>query len=132
MFVCICMAFIRPYFFQYFSRPIISFSAILPRISNSQGYSPRCESSIQELAPSHYFSSTNVHLVDINVFAKFYEIPSLPFQDIEKPKCRRRTNRGTNILGLCGQTFYGAKGFMWLQSSQILTSNMAIHMNLDI
>ena len=28
------MAFIRPYFFQYFSRPIISFSAILPRISN--------------------------------------------------------------------------------------------------
>ena len=57
-------------------------------------------------------SSTNVHLVDINVFAKFYKIPSLPFQDIEKPKCRRRTNRGTNILGLCGQTcpyFMGLK-----------------------
>ena len=28
----------------------------------------------------------------INVFAKFYEIPSLPFQDIEKPKCRGLTN----------------------------------------
>ena len=26
--------------------------------------------------------------MDINVFAKFYEIPSLHFQDIEKPKCR--------------------------------------------
>ena len=30
-----------------------------------------------------YFSIVNVHLVDINVFAKLYEIPSLPFQDIE-------------------------------------------------
>ena len=27
-----------------------------------------------------------------NVFAKFYEIPSLPFQDIEKLKCRGRTD----------------------------------------
>ena len=33
------------------------------------------------LAPSPYFSIINVHLVDFNVFAKFYEIPSLPFQD---------------------------------------------------
>ena len=41
---------------------------------------------VKELAPSPYFSIINVHLVDINVFAKFYEIPSLPFQDIEKPK----------------------------------------------
>ena len=39
-----------------------------------------------ELAPSPYFSIMNVHPVDINVFAKFYEIPSLPFQDTEKPK----------------------------------------------
>ena len=30
-----------------------------------------------ELATSPYFSIINVHLVDINVFAKFYEIPSL-------------------------------------------------------
>ena len=37
-----------------------------------------------ELAPSPYFSITciNVHLVDINVFAKFDEIPSLPVQVI--------------------------------------------------
>ena len=37
----------------------------------------------------------NVHPLDINVFAKFYEIPSLPFQDIEKQKHRRRTNGWT-------------------------------------
>ena len=47
---------------------------------------------LKELALSPYFSIINVHLVDINVFAKFYEILSLPFQYIEKPKCRRRTN----------------------------------------
>ena len=40
---------------------------------------------LKELVPSLYISDINVHLVDINVFAKFYEIPSLPFQDIEKP-----------------------------------------------
>ena len=39
-----------------------------------------------------YFSVINVHLVDINVFAKVYEIPSLPFQDIEKPKRRGLTD----------------------------------------
>ena len=44
-----------------------------------------------ELAPSLYFSVINVHLEDFNVFAKFYEIPPLPFQDIEKPKHSRRT-----------------------------------------
>ena len=34
---------------------------------------------------AHFYSSTNVHLVDINVFAKFDEIPLsrlLPVQDI--------------------------------------------------
>ena len=47
----------------------------------------------QELAPSHYFSIINVHLVDINMFIKFYEIPSLPF----KRHCRReRTDGGTD------------------------------------
>ena len=41
-----------------------------------------------ELAPSPYFSIINVYLVDINMFAKFDEIPSLPVQVIkEKPKC---------------------------------------------
>ena len=48
----------------------------------------------QELARSHYFSIINVHLVDINMFAKFYEIPSLPFKDIENPKRRERTDGG--------------------------------------
>ena len=46
-----------------------------------------------ELAPSPYFSILNIHLVDITVAAKFYEIPSLPFQDIENSKCRGRTDR---------------------------------------
>ena len=50
---------------------------------------------LTELAHSPYFSIINVHLLDINVFAKFYEIPSLPFQDIEKPKRRGRTNGRT-------------------------------------
>ena len=47
---------------------------------------------LTELAPSPCFSIINVHLVDINVFAKFYEIPPLLFQDIEKPKRRGQTN----------------------------------------
>ena len=43
--------------------------------------------SLTELAPSPYLSVVNVHLVDINVFAKFDEIPSLPLPVIkEKPK----------------------------------------------
>ena len=50
----------------------------------------------QELAPSPYFSIINVNRVDINMFANFYEIPSLPFKDIEKPKRRVRTDGGTN------------------------------------
>ena len=44
---------------------------------------------LTELAPSPFYSNTNVHLVDINVFVKFDEIPSLPVQDIkDKIKCR--------------------------------------------
>ena len=35
---------------------------------------------LTELAPSPYFSIINVHLVDIKVFAKYDEIPSLPVQ----------------------------------------------------
>ena len=37
------------------------------------------EITLNELDPSPYFSIINVHLVDSNVFTKFYEIPSLPF-----------------------------------------------------
>ena len=46
---------------------------------------------LKELAPSPYFSTINILLMDINVFAKFYGITSLPFQDIEKPECRAQT-----------------------------------------
>ena len=43
---------------------------------------------LTELAPSPYFSIINVHLVDINVFAKSDEIPPLPVKVIkEKNKC---------------------------------------------
>ena len=43
---------------------------------------------LTELVPSSYFSIINVHLVDINVFAKSDVIPSLPVQvNKEKPKC---------------------------------------------
>ena len=51
-----------------------------------------------ELVPSPFYSNTNVHLVDIKVFAKSDEIPSLPVQGIkEKPKCRgQRITKGTN------------------------------------
>ena len=54
---------------------------------------------ITELDPSPYFSIINVHLVDVNVFAKFDEIPSLPVQVIkEKPKCcRLRITKGNNV-----------------------------------
>ena len=52
----------------------------------------------KELARSPYFSIITVHLVDINVFAKFYEIPSLPFQDIEKPKRLGRRDGLTDRL----------------------------------
>ena len=37
------------------------------------------------------------------IFAKFYEIPSLPFQDIEKPKCRGQKDGQTDGL-MDGQT----------------------------
>ena len=45
-------------------------------------------SKTKRIGPWPLFFYFNVHLVDINVFAKFYEIPSMPFQDIEKPKRR--------------------------------------------
>ena len=43
---------------------------------------------LTELAHSPFYSNTNVHPVDINLFAKLDEIPSLPFQVIKKKtKC---------------------------------------------
>ena len=46
-----------------------------------------------ELVLTLFYSNTNVHLVDINVFAKFNAMPSLPVQDIkEKTKCHRQTD----------------------------------------
>ena len=48
------------------------------------------------IGPSSVYK--NVHLVDINVSAKFDEIPSLTVQDIkEKPKfCGQRITKGNN------------------------------------
>ena len=53
---------------------------------------------LTELALALIFSIINVHLVDINLFTKFNEIPSLPVQVIkEKPKYRRlRITKGNN------------------------------------
>ena len=50
------------------------------------------------LAPSPYFSIINVHLLDINVFAKFDGIPSLPVPVTkEKSKCcGLRITKGNN------------------------------------
>ena len=39
---------------------------------------------LTELAPSPFYSNRHVRLVDINVFAKFDGIPSLPIQDIKE------------------------------------------------
>ena len=52
---------------------------------------------LKELALMAYLSIINVHLVDINVFANFYAIPSLPFQDIEKPKRHGRMDGQTTL-----------------------------------
>ena len=53
---------------------------------------------LTELALALIFSIINVHLVDINLFTKFNEIPSLPVQVIkEKLKYRRlRITKGNN------------------------------------
>ena len=62
--------------------------ALTKSISNYKG-----QYLLTELAPYPYFSIVNVHLVDINVLAKFDEILSMPVQYIkEKPKCHRWTN----------------------------------------
>ena len=58
---------------------------------------------LTELALSPYFSIINVHLVDINGFAKSDEIQSLPVQVIkEKPKCRRLRLTKDNSCSSCG------------------------------
>ena len=55
---------------------------------------------LTELIPSPSFSITNVYLVDINAFANFDEIPSMPVQDIEKTKCRGWPNGRANSIPL--------------------------------
>ena len=57
-----------------------------------------------ELVPNLFYSKTNVHLVDINVFAKFDETPSLPVQHIkEKPKyCGQSITKGYNSINRIG------------------------------
>ena len=51
----------------------------------------------RELALSHYFSIINVHLVDINMFTKFYEFRHCLLKILKKkPKRRERTDGGTD------------------------------------
>ena len=52
-----------------------------------------------KIGPSPYCFIINVHLMDINVFGKFDEIPSLPVPVIkEKPKCCGiRITKGNNF-----------------------------------
>ena len=53
---------------------------------------------LTELALIPFRSNTNVHLMDINVFAKSDEIPSLPIQDIKENKkcCGQRITKDNN------------------------------------
>ena len=53
---------------------------------------------LTELAPTPYFSVVNIHLVDINVFAKFEEIPSLPGQDITNKSVSSTTQYPAIVL----------------------------------
>ena len=48
------------------------------------------EITLIELAPSPYFFIISICLVDMNVFAKFYEIPLMTLQVIMKTKRYRR------------------------------------------
>ena len=52
------------------------------------------------MAPNPFYSNTNVHIVNINVFAKFDEIPSLPVQDIKEKSrcCGQRITKGNKEL----------------------------------
>ena len=51
---------------------------------------------LTELAPSPYFSIHHVHLVDISLFTKPDEIPSLPVQVIKEKCCGLRITKGNN------------------------------------
>ena len=60
---------------------------ILRKNQNVVGKELQRAITLKELVPSLYSSIINVHLVNIDVFAKSDEIPSLPVQVIkEKPK----------------------------------------------
>ena len=63
-------------------------------ILNKMHYELQRAITLIEMAPGPFYSNTNVHLVDISVFAKFDEIPSLPVQDI-KEKLKRHEQRIT-------------------------------------
>ena len=62
---------------------------------------------LRELAPCPFYSNTNVHLVDINMFANVDEIPSLPVQDImEKPKCCGQLQRAITLTELAPSPYF--------------------------
>ena len=52
----------------------------------------------REITPSPYFSIINVHLVDIDVFAKFYEIPSLLFTILKNRNIADKQNNVWNNM----------------------------------
>ena len=58
------------------------------------------------MVPSLCFSIISVHLVDIDVFAKFYGIPSLPFKILKNQNIADRQTNPTDkqmyiIIGIC-------------------------------
>ena len=85
---------------------------LLRKNQNVADYELQRAIALKELGSSPYFSIINVHLVDIIVFAKFYAIiPSLPFQDIGKPKRRGRTARKQYITAHKNSLRWGGGGW---------------------
>ena len=60
------------------------FKVLLKKNQNVEDKELQRALTLTELAPSPYFSIINVHLVDINMFAKSDEIQSLPSGQVIK------------------------------------------------
>ena len=81
---------------------------------------------LNELVPRSYFSIINVHLVDINVFAKFYEIPAVAFLRYWKTKSSRLDGLTDNVKTVYPPKTQFARGMIinyrrWLQDKLRLT-----------
>ena len=64
---------------------------------NKSYYELQREITLTELAPSLYIFIKSICLLDINMFAKFEELPSMTLEDIEETKSLRIT-KGKNCL----------------------------------